>query len=161
MKTEQENLSQLLNRWLRSKKITQTELAQKLGISQASLSMMFSGKANLPKKRLQEIIMLLEPPLEEAQQALILYCSDNSMLNEFQKSKKSLSHIGFLAQLSSNIFMSDQLPIAAELNLDLTDTLTHDLLRFWRDMSTSQRYLLLAKASEINHNKGENNERKD
>ena len=66
-------LSGMINSWLKSHKITQTALAQSLGIKQATLSMMLSGKTKLPLNRLKEIISLLEPPRQESDKALWLY----------------------------------------------------------------------------------------
>jgi len=118
-------ISDLIRSWMRDKKITQTTLAHKMGITQASLSMMLSGKANLPRRRLQEIVELLSPPEDQVRKVLLHYSADGSKITE---------------QLAD---------LETVQGIDFHEPITITLLEYWRAMPLSQRYELLAKAAEI------------
>lgn len=65
-------ISKMVSGWV----IVQKELAEKLGITPASLSAMLSGKVGLPLERFLQIVHILRPPADEVAEAWGLYLDD-------------------------------------------------------------------------------------
>lgn len=143
MNKEAEQLFEMIKRWLKQRKTTQTALAQALGIKQPSLSGMLSGRIRLPKKRLQEIIEFLKPNNDDIALARLLYFG---FKEESANNKTSFSD----ENTTENIKISDEMIYKSnQLKLNLSDQNTYKLLEYWRDLSDSKRYEILAIMAQI------------
>ncbi len=124
MNREAKQLFEMIQKWIRQRHTTQTALAKALGIKQPSLSGMLSGKIKLPKKRLQEIIKILNPDENDIALARILYFDAEQEDNTINKNPDE--------------------NVSNKLNIDLSDQNTIRLLEYWRDLSDSKRYEILS-----------------
>lgn len=139
-----EQLFEMIRKWLRQRKTTQTSLAHALGIKQPSLSGMLSGKTKLPKKRLQEIIKILKPDDSDINRAFFLYCTPEQKFDIKPPYTKN-------EDIVKSIKMSDEvIGKANKLKLNLSDLNTYRLLEYWRDLSDSKRYEILSILAQIN-----------
>lgn len=141
-----EQLFEMIKKWLRQRKTTQTSLAHALGIKQPSLSGMLSGKTKLPKRRLQEIIKILKPDDSDINRAFFLYCTSEQDLDTPYSENEDIV---------KSIKMSDEvISKSNKLKLNLSDQNTYRLLEYWRDLSDSKRYEVLSILAHIKE-KGE------
>lgn len=78
MSNRNRDISDLVSKWLSDRPITQTEFAEKLGISQSFLSRQLKGASIIPVARLKKIVEILSPGKDEvAKLNALLYAKND------------------------------------------------------------------------------------
>lgn len=128
----------------------QVSFSQKTGVGQTTLSRYLTGQiTDMRLSSLKKLYPHILPFLPPDHLSQLDITSQWELAPSHPVLREHLEQTGKTVQDFTSQFLQNVCQRGSELNLDLQDQLTYELLKCWRDLPLSKRYLLMSYATRL------------